>query len=383
MHFNIELKFACDILQKWFNFKIKPGNLEIPPLKKLKYERENPLTSESKCAICHFPMKINPKGLSFTKNDMSYLDFLIRKEHTFIRNIFDEKELKKSRNICTLEAYQAAMELYIHLLRVVESEIKVVDSCEMIFDNKLREFLMENAPAYEYDLPGLLSDIKSVEIRNNNSKIPKFTLRMYAYFYDMLIDFPTCKSEQLKTITTKGMFTKFYWAINSKVYLHHSHVTGEIIGHAHNFCNWSVRENKCEIPLIGHNFVGFDVFYMVRGYRSSCWGTNELEMGGTSLTNVNYASIRNQIKIIDTLKYYQTTLAGLTSTADDKEEIKIRKVVEQFLHAHFYFGHVWRNLKQEDRDKILDLISEGKGVMPCEKVKKNRKSFGITRERFF
>ena len=82
--FNIELKFACDILQKWYNFKIKPGNLEIPPLKRLKYERENPLNSDSKCAICHFPIKVNPKGLSFDKNDMSYLDFLTRKEHAFI-----------------------------------------------------------------------------------------------------------------------------------------------------------------------------------------------------------------------------------------------------------------------------------------------------------
>ena len=124
------------------------------------------------------------------------------------------------------------MELYIHLLRIAESEIKVVDSYEMIFEDKLRESLMENAPTYEYDLPGLFSAIKSVEIKNSNSKIPKFTLRMYAYFYDMLIDFPTCKFEQLKTITTKGMFTKFYRAINSKVHLHHSHVTGEIIGHS-------------------------------------------------------------------------------------------------------------------------------------------------------
>ena len=122
---------------------------------------------------------------------------------------------------------------------------------------------------------------------------------------------------------------------------------------------------------------------MVKGYRSSCWGTNELEMRGTNLTNVNYASIRNQIKIIDTLKYYQTTLAGLTSTADDKEKTEIRKVVEQFLWAHFYFGRVWRNLKQEDRDKILDLISEGKGVMPYEKVKKIESLLDLPERDFF
>ena len=220
------------------------------------------------------------------------------------------------------------METFIHLIKVGENEIKVVSSYDMIFDDKLREFLMAEAPVFEYDLPGLIEDIKSVEIRNSKSKIPKFTLQMYATFYDMLMDFPSCKFEQLKTITTKGMFTNFYRAINAKVHLHHSHVSGEIFGHSHDFCNWKVRENKLEIPLIGHNFLGFDIFYMVKGYRASCWGTNEIDMGGTNLTNVNYASIRNQLKIVDTLKYYRTTLAGLTSTADESEKADIRKVVK-------------------------------------------------------
>ena len=238
----------------------------------------------------------------------------------------------------------------------------------MVYDKKLEEFLKEYEPAHEYDLPGLIDDIKSIEIRNNKSKIPKFTIQMYACFYDMLMDFPRCKFEQLKTITTQGMFTNFYKAINTKIHLHHSHITGEIIGHSHDFCNWKVRENAIEIPLIGHNFSGFDIFYMVKGYRSSCWGTKEFEMGGTNLTNVNYANIRRQIKIIDTLKYYQTTLAGLTSTTNDKEKENIRKVIEQFVTAHIYFGRVWKTLEQKGKKNILDLIVEGKGVMPYEKM---------------
>ena len=345
--------------------------MEVAPLKRLKYERENSITPDTKCVICHFPMNVQTKGLSYDKNEMSYLDFLIRKEHAFIRNIFDESDLKKSRNIDTLENYQTAMESYIHLIKIGEQVIKVVDSHEMIFDDKLREFLMDNAPAYEYDLPGVISDLKSTEIRNSKAKIPKFTLQMYAYFYDILIDFPRCKFEQLKTITTKGMFTNFYRVINAKVHLHHSHVTGEISGFSHDFCNWKVRENKIETPIIGHIFLGFDIFYMVKGYRSSCSGTSEFDMGGTNLTNVNYTNVRNQVKIIDTLKFYQTTLAGLTSTANEKEKSEIRKVVEQFLSGHFYFKTVWRNLKDEEKEKILDLISARKGVMPYEKIKKN------------
>ena len=55
---------------------------------------------------------------------MSYLDFLIRKEYAFIRNIFDEEELKLSKSISNLETYHQKMKLYVHLLKVAEIELK-------------------------------------------------------------------------------------------------------------------------------------------------------------------------------------------------------------------------------------------------------------------
>ena len=91
-------------------------------------------------------------------------------------------------------------------------------------------------------------------------------------------------------------------------------------------------------------------------------------MGGTNLTNVNYANIPNQIKIIDTIKYYQTTLAGLASTTDDTEKQNIKIAAEEFIQKHIYFGQVWPTLEKKDREKILEMIVEGKGVMPYEKI---------------
>ena len=49
--------------------------------------------------------------------------------------------------------------------------------------------------------------------------------------------------------------------IKVKVHLHHSHVTGKIFGYPQEFCNWRIRENKYEIPLIVHNLFGFDMFF--------------------------------------------------------------------------------------------------------------------------
>ena len=138
--FNIELKFICDTLLKWFNYKIKSCHLEIPQLEKLKFERLNPITEETKCVICHFPMKIQMRGLTFEKNEQSYLDFLVRKEHAFIRNIFDDKELASCKRIATLENYHKIMMEYSHIVKIAEQEIKCVSNHDMIFDENFENF---------------------------------------------------------------------------------------------------------------------------------------------------------------------------------------------------------------------------------------------------
>ena len=70
--FNIELEFACDILMLWFNQKIQKTNLTNEEA--TEYKRLNPLTLDSKCSICDFAIKVDPKGLHYKENNMSYLD---------------------------------------------------------------------------------------------------------------------------------------------------------------------------------------------------------------------------------------------------------------------------------------------------------------------
>ena len=42
--------------------------------------------------------------------------------------------------------------------------------------------------------------------------------------------------------------------------IHHSHVTGEIIGCTYSFCDQKVRENKNQISAIAQNLFGLDLF---------------------------------------------------------------------------------------------------------------------------
>ena len=182
------------------------------------------------------------------------------------------------------------------------------------------------------------------------------------------MDFPTVKFDEIKTVTTNAFMINLRRIINYKVHIHHSHVTGEIIGYAHDFCNWKIRENNILIPLIGHHFLGFDIYYMLKGYRSSVWGTNDFKMGGANLTNMNFANISSQVKIINTLKYYQTSLASISSTMTLEEKENTVKIVDSFLKKHSYFSNIWQSLDQNNKNKIPEIISKGKGAIPYEKI---------------
>ena len=140
-------------------------------------------------------------------------------------------------------------------------------------------------------------------------------MKLHAFVYNSLIDFPKSKFNY-KTITTNNFFGNVDRYIKVKIHLHFSHITGEILGYIHDFCNWKVKETKNEIPLIAHNLFGFDMFYFIKGYRASAWGSKDLNFGGNNLTNINFGNIGNKIEFIDTLKCYQKSLGELGTGFD-------------------------------------------------------------------
>ena len=80
--------------------------------------------------------------------------------------------------------------------------------------------------------------------------------------------FPQNKFE-FETVATKNLFENIHKIINVKAHLHHSHVTGEVIGYVHDCCNLKVRENKGVISCIAHNFFGFDIYFFLKAIRLS------------------------------------------------------------------------------------------------------------------
>ena len=290
---------------EWFNKKFKSQYLEIDILIKNQYERKNPIDWENdKCVICKMPLKIDPTNHKSSNNEMTYGVFFIRFEHKFLRNIYSYDELTQSEDICSLENYYTAYDV-------------------------------------DDDIDKLKSNIELIEIKNyvKSNKIPKFNLKLYALVYNSLIEFPRSKFNY-ETITTNNFFGNVHKYIKVKIDLHHSHITGEIFGYSHDFCNWKVEESKNEILLIAQNLFGFDMFYFIKGYRASALGSKDLNFGGNNLTNINSGNIGNEIKFIDTLKYYQKSLGELASTLTENENKSVKTSVLQFLNQHHYFGEI-------------------------------------------
>ena len=368
--FSIELKFTCDILFSWFKLKYINSQKTISNERATNYRRLNPISLDTECVICDFPLDVKPNNINLKENEMSYLDFVIKKEYSFLKNIYDESELKKPKVINNLENYHEKMILFVHLIMIAEIELKSASWYEEISDEALQHFLTEYCDAYEYDVEGLIeNEIKKFKVSHSkNMNISKFTLQLYSFFYDCLMNFPENKFDKIKTVTANGFLLNLHRIINCKPHIHHSHVTNEIYGYAHDLWNWKFRENSLFIPLIGHNYLGFEVYYMVKGFRSSAWGTKDFSMGGTNLTNVNFANISSQIKIIDTLKYYQTTLANIVDTANDVEKDRIKDETKNFIMKHYYFSNIWPTLNFADKQKVLEIVSNVKGALPYEKI---------------
>ena len=131
-----------------------------------------------------------------------------------------------------------------------------------------------------------------------------------------MLDFPE-SDIAYDTITTNDFFKNVHQILKVKMHLHYSHVTGD-------FCNSRVRENKTEFFVFAHNFFGFDMYFLLKGFRVTAWNSKDINIGGTNLTHINFANIGNETKFIDTLKDYQKSLGQLAATLSEEEKLSVK-----------------------------------------------------------
>ena len=362
--FCTELFLLKSTLTSWFYKKQTVLNLDEE--KKTKFEQSTFISTERKCLICNFKLDLSPTSHLTNRKEMTYGDFVIRFEHKFLRNIYSPAQLNKS-NVPKLEDYY---KIYVDLINIYEElkSIDVFNSLECLSHKilgKVKSFGNET-------LQELKDNINMLEVKNNvySSGNRRFTptsiqIKTIFYIYQNLIDLPG--SFTYETIVTK-MFIKHFWRLRRcKIHVHHSHVTGKIKGYVHDFCNLAFQEKKEEITVVAHNLMKFDAFYIVKGFRGPIWKSKDISMGGSNITNLNFMSIEN-VKFIDSMKYFQQSLANLTSTITEGEKESVQKVTRKYIENHHYFKNVWFYLSLQQQKDILEVVSSGKGVIPYEMI---------------
>ena len=165
------------------------------------------------------------------------------------------------------------------------------------------------------------------DIKNKNKKIdiPKrpyakkesiFKDNIAAFLYAKFIDF--IETDKVEGVPISHKFISSIIAVlNNTSCIHHSHITGEIAGHVHTFCNEKFRENYYSIPVVAHNLFRFDFFIFMKGTRPSAWHTTDFNIGGKNPTDINFASTGNQIRFIDTIKCFQQSLGSFAESLTD------------------------------------------------------------------
>ena len=246
--------------------------------KKRKYEVEFPIDWENGCCcLCKFPVITNPTTFDVSLENMSYSDFIILKEHKFLRNIFSEEDLLKTKALRNIEQYHLAFRKFLTISIYLEDSLNTLTEFHECCNDKLINFCVEKCKDCD-DFNEMKEAIKDITIKNKQgSKISKFVLQIYAFVYQRIMDFPRGCFDY-ETLTTNDLFDSVHKIINVKTHLHHSHITGNIIGYARDFCSAKVRENKDMLTCIAHNFFHFDMFFLLKGIRLSVWKTKDINI---------------------------------------------------------------------------------------------------------
>ena len=85
-------------------------------------------------------------------------------------------------------------------------------------------------------------------------------------------------------------------------------------------------------------------------------------------TDVNFASIGNQVRFLDTVKYYQQSLAALASSLTDDKKAAIYSKCEKYLLSDSALSKTFIYCTKEWKKWVLSYLSSGKGTIPYELV---------------
>ena len=302
--FNIELKFTCDCLRKWFERNIKLTELD-EEVKHDYFQNNKP----DVCCICDF--SINSRA------PKDWLDHICIAEHLFLENLYEAKDM-----YC-----MEILDFYVFLKKVKKVLDNVDKFCESLEKENLENI---NSGNNNSEIEEIVAKIQKIKTHKNDKSNDCTKKKIIGYLYRQSIPFLSNDKIDPSFSMSEKFLLNLYHIHTNKPVIHHSHITGNVIGFAHEYCNSQVRENYYNIPLIAHNQFKFDFFLFLKGLRPTVWETIDIQIGGRNATNINFAITQNQVRFIDTIKYFQQSLSNLALSMTEIEKKKFVKTLRGF-----------------------------------------------------
>ena len=110
----IEMWMVCRCLKSYFGSVGKIENFELSDESKYQFHAKayciSFLEEYSHCYLCEFPLEAKDINSPYKPtNECCRLDFVIRKEYQFLKNVMTREEITSSNHPCSLEAYYEAL----------------------------------------------------------------------------------------------------------------------------------------------------------------------------------------------------------------------------------------------------------------------------------
>ena len=216
---------------------------------------------------------------------------------------------------------------------------------------EFQDFMLEELDNVYSTVSEMKDYIDNIVVAKKRFNKPNFSHKIISFIYSSLIKFVETNNKGIPT--SKNFVDNLKGIMRNKTHIHHSHISGEIIGYAHSHCNCKVRENKTKISVIAHNLFRFDFFFLLKGLRAGVWKTRDVCLGCKNLTNMKFANIGNQVTFIDTIKYFQQSLGMLTSNLTDSKKFAIWTECEKFIKKDKKLSKKYNSCLQEDQEWVL------------------------------
>ena len=139
----VECGLVKKTLLEWFNRKFESQYLKISPFDEFRYERNFPIDWQNdKCVICKFPLKVEPTNYQTPDDEMTFGDFIICYEHTFLRNIYTKEQINYSSDIKDLQSYYETFQKFIHISIVLISMLNHYNTNDTV-NYEVQEFIQD------------------------------------------------------------------------------------------------------------------------------------------------------------------------------------------------------------------------------------------------